>query len=112
MGSVMMIYKVFYKNFELRKGEFLGILIERRKDLRGQTQLESGLKWAKAAFGRMLKNEKTIFVVPYELKLGIGTKWIIDKGAFTKEEIHGMGKHAGQDLNALGEELRKDRWRN
>ena len=88
----MVVYKVFYKHFELKKGEFVGLLIERRKDLRGKTQLESGTRWAKVAFGRMVKDEKTIFVVPHELKLGIHTKSIIEKGIFTKEEILGMGK--------------------
>jgi len=103
----MVVYKVFYKNFELKKGEFVGMLIERRKDLGGKIQLESGerrkdptgmiqlesgMRWAKAAFGRMVKDEKTIFVVPNELKLGIHTKSIIEKGIFTKEEILGMGK--------------------
>ena len=88
----MVVYKVFYKHFELKKGEFVGLLIERRKDLRGKTQLESGTRWAKVAFGSMVKDEKTIFVVPHELKLGIRTKSIIEKGIFTKEEILGMGK--------------------
>jgi len=32
----MVVYKVFYKNFELKKGEFVGMLIERRKDMRGE----------------------------------------------------------------------------
>ena len=88
----MVVYKVFYKNFELKKGEFVGMLIERRKDLRGKTQLESGTRWAKVAFGRMAKDEKTIFVVPHELKLGFQTDSIIEKGVLTKEEILGMGK--------------------
>ncbi len=87
----MVVYKVFYKNFKLKKGEFVGMLIERRKDMRGETQLESAMKWAKLAFGCMLKDEKTIFVVPKELKLGINTQSIIEKGVFTKEEILGMG---------------------
>ena len=43
----MVVYKVFYKNYELRKGELMGALIERRKDLRGMKQFESGLRWAK-----------------------------------------------------------------
>ena len=88
----MVVYKVFYKNFELRKGEFVGILIERRKDMRGKTQIESAMRWAKLAFGRMVQNEKTIFVVPKELKLGIHTNSIMEKGIFPKEEILGMGK--------------------
>ena len=87
----MVVYKVFYKNFELKKGEYVGLLIERRKDMRGETQLESAMKWAKLAFGYMLKDEKTIFVVPKELKLGINTQSIIEKGVFTKEEILGIG---------------------
>ena len=89
---MMVVYKVFYKNFELKKGEFMGMLIERRKDMRGKNQIESAMRWAKLVFGRMVKGEKTIFVVPNELKLGINTQWIIEKGIFTKEEILGMGK--------------------
>ena len=94
----MVVYKVFYKNFKLKKGEFVGMLIERRKDMRGETQLESAMRWAKLAFGRMVKDEKTIFVVPKELKLGIKTKSIIEKGIFAKEEILGMGKLVAQKL--------------
>jgi len=94
----MVVYKVFYKNFELKKGEFVGMLIERRKDMGGKTQIESGMRWAKLAFGRMVKDEKTIFAVPNELKLGIHTKSIIEKGIFTKGEILGMGKLVDQEL--------------
>jgi hypothetical protein len=94
----MVVYKVFYKNFELKKGEFMGMLIERRKDLRGKTQVESGMRWARLAFGRMVKDEKTIFVVPNELKLGINTKWLIEKGVFTKEELLGLNKLIGQEM--------------
>jgi hypothetical protein len=46
----------------------------------------------------MVKDENTIFVVPTELKLGIKTKSIIEKGIFTKEEILGMGKLVAQEL--------------
>ncbi len=94
----MVVYKVFYKNFELKKGEFVGMLIERRKDLRGKTQLESGMRWAKVAFGRVVKDEKIIFVVPNELKFGIHTKSIIEKAIFTKEEILNMDKLVDQEL--------------
>src|SRR4030042_6927176 len=94
----MLIYKVFYKNYELKKGEFMGMLVERRKDLRGKTQVESGMRWARWAFGRMVKDERTIFVVPNELKLGIDTKWLIEKGVFTKEEFLGMAKLVDQEL--------------
>jgi hypothetical protein len=70
----------------------MGMLIERRKDLRGLTQVESGLRWAKFTFGRLVKDERTIFVVPNELKLGSDTKWLMEKGIFTKEEFLGMVK--------------------
>ena len=94
----MVVYKVFYKNFGLKKGEFVGMLIERRKDMRGKNQIESAMRWAKLAFGRMVKDGKTIFVVPNELKLGINTQWIIERGIFSKEEIVGMGKRVDQKL--------------
>jgi len=94
----MVVYKVFYKNFELKKGEFIGMLIERRKDLRGKTQIESAMRWARLAFGRMVKNDKTIFVVPNELKLGINTQWIIEKGIFTKEDLLGLAKLFDQEV--------------
>jgi len=34
-NNKMIVYKVFYKNYELKKGDLIGMLIERRKDLRG-----------------------------------------------------------------------------
>ena len=34
--SKKVTYKVLYKNHELRKGELMGTLVERRKDLRGK----------------------------------------------------------------------------
>ncbi len=46
----------------------MGILVERRKDLRGKSPLESGLKWAKSMFGQEV-NKHAIFVLPHELKL-------------------------------------------
>ena len=91
----MIVYKVFYKNYELKKGELMGVLIERRKDLRGRSQVESGLRWAKLTFGSIVKDNKTIFVVPNELKLKGETKWLIEKGVFSKEELQGMVKLIG-----------------
>ena len=88
----MLIYKVFYKNYELKKGEFMGMLVERRKDLRGKTQVESGLRWARLTFGRMLKDERTIFIVPNDLKLEGDTQRLLEKGVLTKGELSGMGK--------------------
>jgi hypothetical protein len=87
-----LIYKVFCKNYKIKKGEFIGLLVERRKDLRGKTQIESGLRWAKLTFGRMLKGERTIFIVPNDLKSGDATQRLMEKGVLTKGELFGMGR--------------------
>jgi hypothetical protein len=94
----MLVYKVFHKNFELKKGEFMGMLIERRIDLRGKTRAESGLKWAKLAFGHRVKDERTIFIVPNELKLGNESHWLMEKGVLTKEEFLGMVRLVEQEI--------------
>lgn len=92
------MYKVFYKNYELKKGELMGMLIERRKDLRGMKKVESGLRWAKLTFGQMVKDKEAIFVVPNELKLETDTKWLMEKGVFNKEELYGMIKLVEQEM--------------
>jgi hypothetical protein len=66
--SKRITYKVLYKNHKLKKGELMGVLVERRKDLRGKSRLDSGLNWAKSMFGQTVKNKHMIFVVPDELK--------------------------------------------
>jgi len=65
----MIVYKVFCKNYDLKKGEFIGALVERRMDLRGKTKVETGLRWAKLTFGQVIKDKHTIFVVPKEFNL-------------------------------------------
>ena len=64
----MIIYKVFLKNYALKKGDLIGILTERRKDLRGSTPAESGLRWAKSVFSNSVKNRGDLFVVTKEDK--------------------------------------------
>jgi hypothetical protein len=88
----MIVYKVFSKNYELKKGDFMGMLIERRKNLRGMTQVESGLKWARLIFGNKVKDKQSIFVVPSELDLRYDGNWLVQKGVFTKEEFLEMMK--------------------
>jgi len=87
----MVVYKVFYKNYELKKGEFVGLLVERREDLRGKSQLESGLRWARLAFGHRVRDERAIFVVPDELSPGGDTEWVMEKGVLTRVDLVGMG---------------------
>jgi hypothetical protein len=60
----MMVYKVFYKDYDRKIGIPLGRLIERRKDLRAMTPLESGMRWAMVSFGGKVIDKKNIFVVP------------------------------------------------
>jgi len=85
----MVVYKVFYidKNDEPIKGEFMGGLLERRKDLRGLSRIESGLEWARLAFGYMVKDKDWIFVVPDELYLKNDIMLPIGKRMFNKEEF-------------------------
>jgi len=94
----MIIYKVFSKNYELKKGELMGMLIERRKGLRGMTQIQSGMRWANVIFGRMIKDKKLMFIVPRELKLRSDTRWLVEKGVFTKEELFGISKLMDQGI--------------
>ena len=65
----------------------MGTLRERRKDLRGRSKVESGLKWAKLTFGHMLKNKHAIFVVPDELNLKHDAIMPAEKWMFNKEEF-------------------------
>jgi hypothetical protein len=92
----MVVYKVFYKSYELRKGGVIGILIERRKDLRGRTRLESGLRWARFSFTDLVKDRQAIFIVPKELEVGSAPQWMMEKGVFIKEELLGMRDLADQ----------------
>ncbi len=79
----MIVYRVFYKDCYRKKNVLLGTLTERRKDLRGMSQLESGLKWAKFAFGNQVKDIKRIVVVPKEVKEASdsGTRFSADQEA-------------------------------
>src|SRR4030042_5077881 len=82
----MVIYVVFCKDFEHRKGELMGMLVERRKDMRGHTRWESGVKWARLAFGHLVKNKKDIFVFPKEMEINDDKVLLVEKGILGKEE--------------------------
>jgi len=75
----MVVYKVFFKNYKLKRGELLGMLAERRGDLRGYTQVESGLRWAKLTFGHMVTDRNAVFVVPNELGIKGDTGRLAEK---------------------------------
>lgn len=65
----MILYKVFRKDYGLEKDDLIGVLAERRKDLRGKTQFESGMRWARFFFTGLVKDKQAIFVVPKELEV-------------------------------------------
>lgn len=67
-GNGMITYKVFLKNGDLSKEDLIGVLAERRKDLRGETQIKSGLEWANLIFGDLVEDRHAIFIVPDELR--------------------------------------------
>ncbi len=94
----MIVYKVFYKNYEFKKGDLMGMLIERRKDLRGMTRIGSAMRWAYLTFGHSVKDKKEIFVVPSEFNLKMDSKWLMEKGVFTTEELLGIAKLMGKDM--------------
>ncbi len=65
----MVLYKVFYKNGDRKKGELLGVLPERREDLRGMGPIESALTWARSIFGGLVKDEQAIFIRVKDYKM-------------------------------------------
>jgi hypothetical protein len=50
------------------------------------------------AFGNVVKDKQSIFVVPNEFKLERDTNWLMGKGVFTKEELLGMVELIGQGI--------------
>lgn len=68
MFDCMIAYKVYCKDYRLKKGRLLGVLAERRNDLRGEPQFKSALKWALSAFGHSVKAKQSIVVVPAKMQ--------------------------------------------
>ena len=85
--SKMIVYKVFSKDYEHEKVTLLGMLAERRRDLRGKTRLEAGLAWARLTFGGSAKDKESIFIVPKELKAGHATRVLMKRTIFYKDEL-------------------------
>ena len=86
----MIVYKVFSKDYEHEKLTLLGMLAERRGDLRGKTRLEAGLTWAKLMFGDSTKDKESIFVVPKEFEAGHATRVLMKRTIFYKDELLDM----------------------
>src|SRR4030042_4944505 len=86
----MIIYKVYCKDNQLRQRNLLGVMAERREHLRGKSELESGLRWARVTFGGSIKDKTSIFVVPKELETGDVTRMFMEKGIYSKLEFLSM----------------------
>jgi general secretion pathway protein A len=86
----MIVYKVFSKDYEHEKLRLLGMLAERRGDLRGKTRLEAGLTWARLMFGDSTKDKESIFVVPKEFEAGHATRVLMKRTIFYKDELLDM----------------------
>ena len=95
----MIVYVVFCKDYEHKRGELMGMLVERRKDMRGETQWQSGAKWARQAFGHFVKDKKDIFVFPKEMEMNDNNeRLLVEKGIFTKEEFLEVEKKINQEM--------------
>jgi hypothetical protein len=95
----MIVYVVFCKDYEHKRGELMGMLIERRKDMRGETQWQSGTKWARQAFGHFVKDKKDIFVFSKEMEMNDNDeRLLVEKGIFTKEEFSEVEKKINQEM--------------
>src|SRR5512139_3213583 len=97
----MIVYVVYCKNYKLKQGQLVDVLVERRKDLRGQTPLESGLKWAKVALGCSLEKERSIFVVPKKLELGADPEVLLGERILSTEMPANILSVHGSSLQAL-----------
>ena len=65
----MIAYKVYQKNYKFKKTDLIGVLTERRNDLRKMIVARSGLRWARFTFGGVVNDRHAVFVVPKELDL-------------------------------------------
>ena len=95
----MIVYVVFCKDYEHKRGELMGMLVERRKDTRGQNQWGSGAKWARQAFGHLVKDKNDIFVFPKEMEMNNDDeRLLVEKGVLTKEEFLEVQKKINQEM--------------
>jgi hypothetical protein len=54
--------------------------------MRGHTRWESGVKWARLAFGHLVKDKKDIFVFPKEMEINDDKVLLVEKGILGREE--------------------------
>jgi hypothetical protein len=59
----VIVYRVLYKDYQSKACTLLGELRERRKDMRGMTHTQAGLKWARMQFGESVRDRQALLVV-------------------------------------------------
>jgi hypothetical protein len=101
----MIVYVVFCKDYEHKRGNLVGMLVERRRDTRGETPWGSGAKWARQAFGHLVKDKKDIFVFPKEMEMNNtdDERLLVEKGILTKEEFLELQTKIGQEMKRKAE---------
>jgi len=87
-ATEMTVYKVFYlyKNEEPIRGEFMGALMERRKNWRGRSRVQSGLIWARLAFGDKVEDRDSLYVLPEDLNFKNDTVLPVGKKILDRDE--------------------------
>ncbi len=103
----MMVYVVFYKDYKYRRGELMGLLVERRKETRGETLWGTGTKWARQVFGHLVKDKKDIFIFPKKMDVNTDDEtMLVEKGILTKEEYlelqNKIGRGTTREVNKKG----------
>ena len=63
-GEKIVLYEVYYKNYQGGKIEKMATLVERRRDPLRQ----KGLKWARTLYGKMVRDAHGIFIERRELE--------------------------------------------
>jgi hypothetical protein len=63
----LVVYRVFYKDYQRKACTFVAELRERRKNLRGMTHSQTGLKWARLLFGETVRDRQALLVVTRNL---------------------------------------------
>ena len=63
----MLMYEVYYRDYKKRESDKIATLVERRRDPIRQT----GLKWARIFFGRLVQDSHSIFIKPKKMEVNI-----------------------------------------
>ena len=63
----MLMYEVYYRDYQKRESDKIATLVERRTDPIRQ----DGLKWARIFFGELVQDNHSIFIKPKKMEVTI-----------------------------------------